>query len=126
MSVLSTENECWGFWGTMSFAIPHNELPDTWAAAFQAIETATGFEGEPVQKFLDSVLGRHFADGVRDQICRGQSVHEAIDATIDQWQTWRTSCEQERDLGIPSGLPYLTGYVAWNEIELELQSVESV
>jgi len=62
--------------------------------------------------FLDSRMGRHFADDVVNNMtgCNIDS-ETAISSAIRRWQDWRISKRTERDEGIPAGLPYLTGWV---------------
>ena len=105
----------WGFWGTMK-----EEAPAAWAVALPAIAMVTGTELDAARAFLDSRHGRHFADEVRDHLLRNKTLADAINAAITQWMTWRTNRMTNKTYGIPSGLPYLTGFVIHCEICEEL------
>ena len=112
-TTLSTTNEAWGFFGT----IRRDAEPDqAWPQAMRAIADATGCPDVAVRDFLDSVQGRHFADTVSNGMYRGLTLTAAIDAAVAEWMGWTISRHTERDLGIPRGLPYLTGFVTHYEI----------
>lgn len=65
-----------------------------------------------VRDFLDSRMGRAFADEVACALRNPTATSEtAIEAAIRLWQGWRISRAMERSDGIPAGLPYLTGWV---------------
>ena len=102
----ATENESWGYWATMQ-----EEAPAAWAIALPAIAMVTGTELDAARAFLDSRHGRHFADEVRNHLLRNKTLADAINAAITQWMTWRTNRMTNKNYGIPSGLPYLTGFV---------------
>ena len=65
-----------------------------------------------LRDFLDSRMGRQFADDVVGNMT-GCNIdcETAITSAIRTWQDWRISRQIERDEGIPAGLPYLTGWV---------------
>jgi hypothetical protein len=114
--VLPTNNEAWGFWGT----IRHHADPEhAWPIAFNAIATATGCADEGVRDFLDSRHGRHFADDVANGLFEGRSLADAISAAIERWMTWTIDRRTSRETGIPRGLPYLVGFVTDCEIMAE-------
>ncbi|MFS4583769.1 hypothetical protein [Phaeobacter sp. C3_T13_0] len=117
----STTNECWGFWGTMSHRVHEFHLPHFWSQAFQQIGAATGQQNsEAVVAFLDGVQGRHFADSVADGLFDGLTTERAIAQAIKLWQGWTIGQRTSRDYDIPQGLPYLTGWVLWHEVQLDL------
>ena len=65
-----------------------------------------------IRDFLDSNMGRHFADDVVGNMMGCDiALEPAITSTIRRWQDWRISRQTEREEGIPAGLPYLTGWV---------------
>lgn len=107
----ATQNDAWGFWGTM------NELAEAaWPSAMNAISDATGEPLESVRAFLDSVHGRHFADDVLNQMHAGRALPDAIQAATEQWMGWTIGRQTSKQCGIPRGLPYLTGFVIHCEI----------
>ena len=107
----ATQNDAWGFWGTM------NEHASTaWPLAMTAISDATGQPLESVRFFLDSRHGRHFADEVQNGLYRGQPLADAINAATRQWMGWTIGRQTSKEYGILRGLPYLTGFVIHCEI----------
>jgi hypothetical protein len=70
--ILPTENQDWGFWGTM-----REHAAPAWPIAFTAIHNATNTDPASVRAFLDSRYGRHFADGVHSQMHYGASLADA-------------------------------------------------
>lgn len=102
----STQNDNWGFWGTM------NEHASTaWPLAMAAISDATSQPLESVRVFLDSRHGRHFADDVQNSLYIGKTLKDAIDAATQTWMGWTIGRQTSKDYGIPRGVPYLTGFV---------------
>ncbi len=45
---------------------------------------------------------------------------EAVDAAVARWMAWTVTRRTERDTGIPSGLPYLVGFVTHCAIMADL------
>ena len=105
-NIPATQNEAWGFWGTMQ-----EEAPATWAIALPAIATITGCEFDAARAFLDSRHGRHFADEVRNHLLKGKALADAVNAAITKWMGWTIGRQTSKQYGIPRGLPYLTGFV---------------
>ena len=102
----ATQNEGWGFYGTMGeYAV------QAWPLALRAIACATREDVQDVRAFLDSRPGRHFADEVRGNLHRGLSLADAIAATVDQWMRWRTTRRHYLQHGTPVGIPYLAAQV---------------
>ncbi len=116
MTILPTNNADWGFWGAMRH---HADSAAAWPIAMQAIATETGCPDVAVRDFLDSQHGRHFADDVANGLFDGRGLKAAIDAAVDRWMTWMIDRRVEREIGIPCGLPYLTGWVTHFEIMTE-------
>jgi hypothetical protein len=104
--ILATQNETWGFWGTMN-----EHAQAAWPMAMTAISDATGQPLESVRLFLDSRHGRHFADDVLNEMLRGHEIKQAIDAAVTRWMGWTIGRQTSKAYGIPRGLPYLTGFV---------------
>jgi hypothetical protein len=107
----ATQNEDWGFWGTMN-----ENAATAWPLAMTAISDATNQPLESVRLFLDSRHGRHFADDVLNQLLTGSTLADAIHAAATQWMAWKINRHTAKDYGIPRGLPYLTGFVIHCEI----------
>jgi len=107
----ATQNEAWGFWGTMN-----EQASAAWPLAMTAISDATGQPLESVRIFLDSRHGRQFADDVQNGLYRGQTLQDAINSATQQWMSWKIGRQTSKDYGIPRGLPYLTGFVIHYEI----------
>lgn len=111
----ATQNEAWGFWGTMN-----ENAPTAWPIAMTAISDATYQPLESVRPFLDSRHGRHFADDVLNHMLTGNNVEQAIHAAATRWMGWTIGRVTSRDYGIPRGMPYLTGFVIHCETVEEL------
>lgn len=105
-AILPTDNEAWGFWGTLG-----EHAAEAWPRAFAAITEATDAESDAVRAFLDSRHGRHFADDVVVRLDSGVTLDAAIAAATARWMGWRISRRTSQQTGIPAGLPYLTGFV---------------
>ena len=114
---LPSRNKDYGFFHTLTVCPQRDRSSDeVWALASTLIADAIGTVGEDerigIRDFLDSKMGRHFADDVVGNMtgCKIDS-ETAIRSAIRTWQDWRISRQLERDEGIPEGLPYLTGWV---------------
>ena len=120
MAPLPTNNEGWGFWGTVSrIEHPAADVARAWRIASTEIAAATGGSPEGVRDFLDSRDGRHFADDIEGSLCDGVTLPRAIGVAVLRWQGWKIDRKLSRETGIPAGLPYLTGLVNHfaNEVE---------
>ncbi|MFM7302572.1 MAG: hypothetical protein ACKO4X_04510, partial [Alphaproteobacteria bacterium] len=93
-TILPTENQDWGFWGTM-----REHAAEAWPIAFTAIHNATSTDPASVRAFLDSRYGRHFADGVNSQMHYGASLADAIAKTTAEWMGWRITQRTSRETG---------------------------
>jgi hypothetical protein len=113
MTILPTNNEAAGFWGTIRH---HADPAEAWPLAMAAIEDATGAPDFAARDFLDSRHGRHFADDVANGLFHGLALEKAVDAAVDRWMSWTIGRRLSREIGIPHGLPYLTGFVTECEI----------
>ena len=109
--IAATQNEAWGFWGTMN-----DQAAAAWPIAMTAISDATDQPLESVRAFLDSRHGRHFADDVLNGLHAGLNLHDAIHAATQRWMGWTIGRLTSKQHGIPKGLPYLTGFVIHCEI----------
>ena len=115
--VLPSQNETYGFYGQMTACALRDRPTDqiwTVACAFIGLATGAGTEDgmRGIRDFLDSSMGRHFADDVIDALQgRATNNEAAIIQAIEKWQAWTISVQTQRKEGIPAGLPYLTGWV---------------
>ena len=107
----TTQNEAWGFWGTMN-----EHASAAWGLAMSAISDATGQPLDAVRTFLDSRHGRHFADDVQNGLYAGKALKDAIDSATQRWMGWTIGRQTSKQYGIPRGLPYLVGFVIHCEI----------
>ena len=111
LKIPASENESWGFWGTMG-----GYASIAWPIAMTHIAKTTNQPLESVRAFLDSRHGRHFADDVLNGLHAGLNLHDAIHAATQRWMGWTIGRLTSKQHGIPKGLPYLTGFVIHCEI----------
>jgi hypothetical protein len=83
------------------------------------ISKVTGNSAAAVRDFLDSRYGRHFGDEVASALAGGQDLRTAIDTAVTRWMGRAIDEPLEHELGIPQGLPYLTGLVCMHEALLQ-------
>ena len=77
----TTENEGWGFYGTMG-----GHAENVWPVACQELHKRYQASPERIRELLDSRLGRFIADSVQDQmVCNGLSATKATRAAIKVW-----------------------------------------
>ena len=107
----ATENDTWGFYGTMN-----EQAAAAWPIAMTAISDATCQPLESVRLFLDSRHGRHFADDVQNGLFAGATLADAIEQATQRWMGWTIGLQTSKQYGIPRGLPYLTGFVIHCEV----------
>lgn len=107
----ATQNDTWGFWGTMN-----EHAAAAWPLVMNAVSEATGQPLESVRIFLDSRHGRHFADDVQNGLYAGATLADAINAATQRWMGWTIGRQTAKQYGIPKGMPYLTGFVIHCEI----------
>ncbi|ARU02405.1 hypothetical protein [Yoonia vestfoldensis] len=116
-AILPSRNEDYGFFRAMTvFPLRDRRSAEVWALAScmiaEAICAASEDEMIGIRYFLDSRMGRHFADDVVGNMTGGNiGLEPAIKSAIRRWQDWHISRQTEREEGIPAGLPYLTGWV---------------
>jgi len=114
-----SRNEDFGFFGTITFttcALRDRRSAEVWTLASRLIAEVIRADSEDevigIRDFLDSRMGRHFADDVIGNMTGCNiDLETAITSVIRRWQDWRISRQTEREDGIPAGLPYLTGWV---------------
>ena len=111
-TLLASTNASHGFCGTIR---QHAEPHHAWMLAIAAVATATSASEEAVRAFLASRSGRHFADEVAKATCSGRDLAAGIDGVVERWMELRITPLIETEIGIPEGLPYLTGFVLMQE-----------
>ena len=116
----ATENDAWGFYGTMN-----EQAEAAWPIAMTAISDATCQPLESVRLFLDSRHGRHFADDVQNGLFAGATLADAIEQATERWMGWTIGRATSKQYGIPKGLPYLTGFVIHCEVTDEAFEAEA-
>jgi hypothetical protein len=115
--ILPSRNEDYGFFGAITRCpLRDRRSAEVWTLAARHIAKAIGADSADemigIRDFLDSRMGRQFADDVIGALHAGAETSEdAITAAIATWQGWRIGRQTERAEGIPAGLPYLTGWV---------------
>ena len=98
-TTLPSQNEAWGFYGTISRIEDARvtDLDEAWRLAFGAIRAATKVNDEGIRLFLDGRGGRHFADDVANALSSWKhpgakpSLKEAIDVATARWMGWTIS-----------------------------------
>jgi hypothetical protein len=111
ITILETQNEGWGFFGTM-YLTHEGQAPAAWNIAFAEVAKLTGANAETVRLFLDSRAGRHFADDVSNHTHAGKGLEQAIKAAAEGWQGWKVGRTTARALNAKIGTPYLAAAVA--------------
>lgn len=113
---LPSRNEDYGFFRTLTVC-PDRDRRSTevWTLASRLIAEAVHADNEDekigIRDFLDSRMGRHFADDVVGNMTGCNiALEAAISSAIRRWQDWRIDRKTEREHGIPAGLPYLAGW----------------
>jgi hypothetical protein len=91
-----------------------------WNAALTAIVAVTACTPDEARVFLDSRYGRHFADDVSGYLLANQTIATAVESAVIRWMGWTITRPTSRATGIPSGLPYLMGFVMHATIEAEV------
>ena len=120
---LPSRNEDYGFFRTLTVCPERDRRSaEVWALASRMIAEAIGADSEDemigIRDFLDSRIGRHFADDVVGNMTGCNiGLEAAIVSAIRRWQGWRIDRATERSEGIPAGLPYLTGWVQHFAVE---------
>lgn len=87
-AVLPTQNEGWGFFGTITMEFDHNsyeKAKEAWKIAFQEVQKATGWADKEVRDWLDSGDGRQFADQCAD-FGAGKNPADGISQAAKFWK----------------------------------------
>ncbi len=112
-----SRKEDYGFFRTLTVCPERDRRSaEVWSLASRFIAEAIGADSEDemsgIRDFLDSGMGRHFADDVVGNMTGcSLGLEPAIASAIRRWQGWRIDRSTERQHGIPVGMPYLTGWV---------------
>lgn len=96
----TTQNEAWGFWGTMG-----GHACVAWSIAMTQIADVTGESLESVRAFLDSKQGRHFADAVQDGLASHLTMEAAVAQAIAKWMDWKIGRITSRKPVSPGACP---------------------
>lgn len=116
-AILPSRNEDYGFFRTLTVCPQRDRRSaEVWTLASRMIAECIHADSEDemigIRDFLDSRMGRQFADDVVGNMMGcAIGLEPAIASAIRRWQDWRIDRRTERDHGIPAGLPYLTGWV---------------
>jgi hypothetical protein len=125
-TILPSRNEDYGFFQTLANCpLRDRRSAEVWTLASHLIAADSEDEMIVIRDFLDSRMGRHFADDVVGNMtgCNIDS-EAAIQSAIRRWQGWCISRRTEREEGIPAGLPYLTGWVQHFAITAEMADAD--
>ena len=106
MKTISTQNEAWGFFGTIGSAHPDLQA-EAWDLAVSSLSENTGHDIEYVRNWLDSADGRHFADDVHNEIFSGKDLKVAMSAAITRWNGFRIGNKARRAYDVPADATYL-------------------
>jgi hypothetical protein len=115
--ILPSRNEDFGFFRALTVCpLRDRRSTEVWTLASrmiaEAIRADSADEMIGIRDFLDSRMGRQFADDVVGNMTGCNiGLEPAIASAIRRWQDWRISRQTEREDGIPAGLPYLTGWI---------------
>jgi hypothetical protein len=115
--ILPSRNEDYGFFRTLTVCPERDRSSaEVWTLASRMIAECIHADSEDemigIRNFLDSNIGRHFADDVVGNMTGCNiGLEAAVNSTIRRWQGWRIDRATERSEGIPAGLPYLTGWL---------------
>ena len=115
-SLPATENPAWGFYGTIRH---HADAEQAWPIAMAAVIASTRCSPTAARAFLDSRMGRHFADDVANGLVRGLTLEHAIAGSASRWMGWSIGRRTSREHGMPRGLPYLVAFTLAAEIDAE-------
>jgi hypothetical protein len=127
--ILQSRNEDYGFFRTLTVCPERDRRSaEVWTLASRLIAEAIHADSEDemsgIRDFLDSRIGRHFADDVVGNMTGGNiGLEAAISSAIRRWQGWRIDRKTEREHGIPAGLPYLTGWVQHFAVTAAMEDV---
>lgn len=115
--ILPSRNEDFGFFRALTVCtLRDGRSTEVWTLASRMITEAIRADSEDemigIRDFLDSRMGRQFADDVVGNMTGCNiGLEPAIASAIRRWQDWRISRQIERSDGILAGLPYLTGWI---------------
>lgn len=122
-----SQNDSWGFWGTMQTRGRIREAAireQAWPMALVAVSSSAGCSLEDARAFLDSHYGRHFADEVDNQLHDNSgSLTAAITATAtrytEEWKVTRLTLDtlpRSVRFNASIGAPLLVALVAASQI----------
>jgi len=129
-AILPSRNEDYGFFRTLTVCPQRDRRSaEVWTLASRLIAEAIHADSEDemigIRDFLDSRIGRHFADDVVGNMTGCKiALEPAIAAAIRRWQGWRIDRTTEHSEGIPAGLPYITGWVQHFAVTAAMEDTE--
>jgi len=109
-TAIASKNEARGFYGTIE---QHAEPNQAWALAVAGSRRARVAAIRP--SATSSIAGTAGTSPIRSR----RDPPRAIDEAIERWMGRRIDAAIESELGIPEGLPYLTGFVCMHEALLQ-------
>lgn len=71
MKILETQNQEWGFWGTVSEFVDSDKTQKLWCKAAKIIQEKAEFTAMETRNLLDSRWGRHLTDEFHEDIVTG-------------------------------------------------------
>jgi hypothetical protein len=110
----ATQNEAWGFWGTMN-----EHASAAWPLAMTAISDATSQPLESVGSSSTAATDATLRTTSRTG-CTRASPGGRDQRRHPTWMGWTIGRQTSKQYGIPRGLPYLTGFVIHCEIAEEV------
>ena len=114
--LLRTQNESWGFYGTMSST---GKSEESWNLAFNLLLKATKVNANCVRLFLDGTQGRHFADEVKEHLSKGVDLKTSIQTVIAKWKIWKVPKGIQKRYNIKSTYNYIETFALAYAIQNE-------
>jgi hypothetical protein len=63
-AVIPTENECYGYYGTMKEEFGRRQMKAVWNLTFGTLAAMLDWDSQKIRQFLDSRIGRALADAL--------------------------------------------------------------
>ena len=101
MTTLETQNECYGFFGTIR---NRANAKEAWRIAMIRVAKKTQFLPMLLENSLIAIMADGFAEEVCTHILDDSDLENAIELATTRWMVWTTS---QFDLTTKVGQPYL-------------------